>query len=53
MFNLDFRLFNLIYNQCKSLGSVFYLGAFEGAIFYLSFIMLGITTVINKKDLKK
>lgn len=46
MFNLDFRLFNLIYNQCKSLGSIFYLGAMEGAD-YISISFLDLNSGDN------
>lgn len=49
MFNLDIRIFNLIYQQCKSLGDAFYMGAFEGFIMYSSLIALAIVKVGEKK----
>lgn len=52
MFDLDLRLFYFIYNQCRSLGSAFGFGAFEGFIMYLSIIMLAVSEVMNKKGKK-
>lgn len=52
MFSLDFRLFNVIYEHCYKLGSSFGYGAFEGLVLYASVIMLGITTITNKKGEK-
>lgn len=55
MFNLDIRLFNYIYNNCKSLGSTFGFGAFEGLVMYSSLILLAIVKVRegNNKKAKK
>lgn len=52
MFNLDIKLFNLLYSYCKSLGGVFYLGAFEGAILYSGVILLAIIKATEKKTKK-
>ncbi len=49
MFDLDIRLFNCIYTNCKALGSAFGFGAFEGCILYTGTILMVITTVLNKK----
>lgn len=49
MLDFDIRIFNIIYEQCKSLGSVFYMGAFEGFVMYASLIALAITKVGEKK----
>lgn len=49
LFRTDLNLFNLIYQQCKSLGNVFYMGAFEGFVMYASIITLAIVKVGEKK----
>lgn len=49
MFDLDIRLFNYIYTNCKSLGQAFGFGAFEGFVLYSSTILMAITTAISKK----
>lgn len=49
MFDLDIRLFNYIYTNCKQLGSAFGFGAFEGFVLYSSTILMIITTAISKK----
>ncbi|MCE5221648.1 MAG: hypothetical protein LLF98_10400 [Clostridium sp.] len=53
MFDLDIKLFSLLYSCCKSLGNIFGFGAFEGMIMYSSVILLGITEVTNSKKVKK
>lgn len=45
-------MFSLIYEQCYILGHAIGFGAFEGLILYASVIMLGITTITNKKGEK-
>lgn len=45
MFNLDIEIFNFIYNQCKALGSAFYLGAFEGFVMYLGLITATVSKI--------
>lgn len=50
MFDLDIRLFNYIYTNCKSLGQAFGFGAFEGFILYTGTILMVITTAISKKE---
>jgi integral membrane sensor domain MASE1 len=52
MFNLDLRLFNIIYTHCKVLGSAFGFGAFEGAVIYCSIILLAIIKVKESKAKK-
>lgn len=42
-------MFSFIYGCCYSLGHAIGYGAFEGLVLYVAAIMLGITTVINKK----
>ncbi len=49
MFDLDIRLFNCIYTNCKALGSAFGFGAFEGFILYTGIILMVITTTLSKK----
>ncbi|WP_252219383.1 MULTISPECIES: hypothetical protein [unclassified Clostridium] len=49
MFDLDIRLFNYIYINCKSLGQAFGFGAFEGFILYTGTILMVITTTLSKK----
>jgi hypothetical protein len=46
-------MFNFIYQNSLKLGHAIGFGALEGFILYASVIMLGITTVINKKGDKK
>ncbi|MBW6411839.1 hypothetical protein [Clostridium weizhouense] len=55
MFDLDIRLFNLIYTQCRTLGNAFNMGAFEGFVMYAGVVTLGITKVLesNNKKVKK
>lgn len=50
MFDLDIRIFNLIYTQCASLGKAFCLGAFEGFVMYSSIVVLAIVKVGEKKN---
>lgn len=52
MFDLDIRLFNIIYHQCKILGSIFSMGAFEGFIMYVSVVALGIVKVQEARHKK-
>ena len=49
MFDFDIRIFNFFYQQCKSLGNVFCMGAFEGFVMYTSLITLAIVKVGEKK----
>ncbi len=49
MFDLDIRLFNYIYSNCKVLGNAFGFGAFEGFVLYSSTILMVITTTLSKK----
>ncbi|WP_204226510.1 hypothetical protein [Clostridium botulinum] len=49
MFDLDIRLFNCIYTNCKALGSAFGFGAFEGFVLYGGTILMVITEVMSKK----
>ena len=53
MFNLDFRLFNAIYEHCYRLGSSFGYGAFEGLVLYASVISLAVITVASNKKVEK
>lgn len=49
MFDFDIRIFNVVYEQCKSLGQVFCMGAFEGFVMYSSLLVLAIVKVGEKK----
>lgn len=53
MFNLDVRVFNYVYNNCRQMGSVFGFGAFEGFIMYSSLVSLGIIRFLDAKKVKK
>lgn len=48
MFDLDFRIFNIIYNSCRSLGGAFGFSWFEGGIIYVGIIVLGIFKATEK-----
>lgn len=47
MFKLDIAIFNWVYNQCLSLGSIFGFGALEGFLMYL--VLFSQAFVIDKK----
>lgn len=49
MFDLDIKVINYIYQQCRALGSIFNFGAFEGFVMYAGLITLGIIKVTEKK----
>ena len=49
MLDFDIRIFNVIYEQCRSLGNIFCMGAFEGFVMYASLIALAIVKVGEKK----
>lgn len=49
LFRTDIRIFNLVYEQCKCLGQVFCLGAFEGFVMYASIVALAIVKVGEHK----
>lgn len=49
LFRTDVRIFNLVYEQCKCLGQVFCLGAFEGFVMYASIVALAIVKVGEHK----
>lgn len=49
MFKLDLEVINIVYQQCRALGSIFNFGAFEGFIMYAGLITLGIMKITEKK----
>lgn len=49
LFRTDISIFNLVYQQCKGLGSIFCMGAFEGFVMYASIITLAIVKVGEHK----
>ena len=51
LFGLDKVIFEWCYNHCSALGHCFMLGAFEGAVFYLSLIGGSIVTVLSKRKI--
>lgn len=52
MFDLDLKIFSFIYSNCRSLGRVFYLGAFEGFVMYSSLILLAVVKVKESNSKK-
>lgn len=50
LFRTDISIFNLIYQQCKTLGDAFFMGAFEGFVIYSGLIILAIVKVGEKKN---
>lgn len=52
MFKLDIAVFNWVYNQCLTLGSIFGFGALEGLLMYLT-LLSPIIIADRKKVIKK
>ncbi|MFR4581617.1 hypothetical protein [Clostridium cadaveris] len=52
MFKLDIAVFNWVYNQCLTLGSIFEFGALEGLLMYLT-LLSPIIIADRKKVIKK
>ena len=46
--DLDIRLFNVIYTNCRSLGGIFGFSWFEGLVMYSSLVLLGIIKATEK-----
>ncbi|WP_164472557.1 hypothetical protein [Clostridium perfringens] len=46
-------MFDIIYNSCKTLGSVFGFGAFDGAIIYSCIVAYGIFRATGSNKDKK
>jgi uncharacterized membrane protein YjgN (DUF898 family) len=54
MFDLDIRVFNYVYSNCRQIGTIFGYGAFEGFIMYSSLISIGLLKLLEAaKKLKK
>lgn len=49
MFDLDLRVLNIFYRECRALGGVFGFGFTEGLVLYSGLIVLGINQVMAKK----
>lgn len=53
MFKLDNLIFHFVYDNCKTLGATFGLGAFEGFVMYFGIVVLSFTSALNIKSDKK